>query len=76
MPPKKETVAELRDQYDLARPHSRLSPKIIAAGIGVAVLTLEKWRSDGKGPCFHKIDGRVFYVKVEVEDWIAEREAA
>ena len=69
-------LADLRRQYDLALPHSRLNPRIIAAGIGVSFLTLEKWRCEGKGPVFHKLDGRVFYLKSEVEDWIAEREAA
>lgn len=34
--------------------------------------TLEKMRSDGKGPIFMKLGGRVFYHRADLKTWLRE----
>ena len=41
--------------------------KQLAARWGVAEATLERWRSDGIGPRYLKLCGRVLYRQVDVE---------
>ncbi|RPE15424.1 DNA-binding protein [Burkholderia pseudomallei] len=44
-----------------------LNQKQLAARWGVAEATLERWRSDGIGPKYLKLHGRVLYRQVDVE---------
>lgn len=42
-----------------------------------SVHTLANWRSQGKGPKWHRFAGRIVYKRSEVEEWIkAELQAA
>jgi len=39
---------------------------------GVSEATLERWRSDGIGPLFLKLQGRVMYRLVDIEQYEAK----
>lgn len=48
-----------------------LSPKDVAARLGVSEKTLERWRREGKGPPFVKVSyKRVRYMVKELDAWI------
>lgn len=49
-----------------------LSPREVAAAYGIAEKTLANWRSQGKGPAYHKLGGKVRYAAVDMEDWARE----
>lgn len=34
-----------------------------------AITTLANWRSQGKGPKFRRLGGRIFYALADVEAW-------
>ena len=38
--------------------------------IGISPSTLNTWRSRGKGPKWHRIAGRIRYIKTDVEAWL------
>lgn len=44
-----------------------LSPKQAAEYLGVKTKTLTKWRGEGRGPAFRKIEGVVRYHPEDVE---------
>lgn len=46
----------------------------VASACGISVLTLRKWRSLRRGPCYLKIGSLVRYRPAAVADWI-ERQA-
>ena len=46
-----------------------LSQKHLAARWRVAEATLERWRSDGLGPQYLKINGRVLYRLCEIQEF-------
>jgi len=54
-------------------PDGRMNPASASRYVGVATKTLAIWRSKGLGPTFCKLSGRVFYFKVDVDRWVAER---
>lgn len=74
MPTRTKTVIELRDEYARASNNTRLPPAVVAAGIGLSALTLERWRQTGRGPVWLKRARRVTYLKADVEAWLAEEE--
>lgn len=39
---------------------------------GIAAKTLANWRSQGRGPAYHKLGGKVRYKISDVEDWVAQ----
>ena len=68
----RKTVAALRDEYEAAPLGARLAPAIAAAGLGLSPLTLERWRSVGKGPHYLKLGVVVRYTKRDVESFVQE----
>ena len=47
-----------------------LNTKDAADYIGFSSGTLEIWRQKAKGPKFHKVSGKVFYKKNDLDKWI------
>ena len=43
------------------------SEKYLARRWGRSHRTLERWRSEGRGPAFHKIEGRILYRHSDVD---------
>lgn len=55
-------------------PAEKLKPEEVALEHKLSVQTLAEWRSDGKGPPYHKLDPRnpkspVRYVRSDVDKW-------
>lgn len=48
-----------------------LKQKSLAKRWGMSEATLERWRSDGNGPVFLKLKGRVVYRLVDIEAYEA-----
>lgn len=46
-----------------------LPPKVAAQIIGVAVITLQKWRQKGQGPRFIRRIRRIYYPSRDLQDW-------
>lgn len=44
-----------------------------AARIGLSPKTLENWRSNGRGPPYYKVGGRIVYDDAEVDAWFASK---
>ena len=67
-----------QSQYGL-KPHKTsftpfLTPRQLAAQIGVSEKTLDRWRKEGKGPAFHKITNkRIRYYLPDVDAWLTQR---
>jgi predicted DNA-binding transcriptional regulator AlpA len=54
-----------------------LTPKMLAAQIGVSVKTLDRWRKEGNGPAFHKITNkRIRYYLPDVDAWLAQKKSS
>ena len=49
-----------------------LTTKKLAAYLGTSARTLERWRSEGRGPRFIKWGHRVLYCADDVEAYLAE----
>ena len=47
-----------------------LNEKQVAKELGVSTLTLKKWRWEGKGPEWVKIERTVRYKRSDVDKWI------
>lgn len=45
----------------------RMNPAAVQRDFGIAIKTLAIWRTDGTGPRFVKVGGRVFYFREDVE---------
>lgn len=54
----------------------RFKPQELADELDVSIHTLSTWRSRKQGPRYVHIAGRVYYLKADVEAWIAEQIAA
>lgn len=52
-----------------------LNERQVAASCAISVLTLRKWRSQGRGPRYIKIGTLVRYRPAEVDAWIRRHEA-
>ena len=39
--------------------------------LGKAQITLRKWRVSGRGPAFRIINGRAFYTRTDLDDFVA-----
>lgn len=50
-----------------------LTPKQLAAKLGVHENTLAKWRLYGGGPAYIKVQRHVRYAEADVEAWLNER---
>jgi predicted DNA-binding transcriptional regulator AlpA len=50
-----------------------LSRQATAAHLGIALATLDNWRSLGRGPRFLKLGARVVYPTAELDRWQAAR---
>ena len=44
----------------------------LAASTGLSKQTLNGYRYLGKGPKFLKLEGRIFYLERDIDDWVAE----
>jgi hypothetical protein len=58
--------------------HILLTPKQVAAALGVSVRSLERMRSDGTGPQFIRASGgnrrgRVVYAERDLTEWLNAR---
>lgn len=49
-----------------------LSVERAAALAGLTVNTLNRYRSDGRGPAFLSMGGRIFYRRADIASWLAE----
>lgn len=47
----------------------------VAQCLGVSVVTLRRWRREGRGPKFIKEGRQVLYRRSTITDWLAAREA-
>ena len=67
----------VRAEMSLAKAVSEEPPKEIfsehqaATYIGQKSGTLRQWRSNSKGPAYHKRGRRVFYKKTDLDSWMA-----
>jgi predicted site-specific integrase-resolvase len=46
-----------------------LSAKEVRQAYGIAEKTLANWRSQGRGPAYHKLGGKVRYKVEDLEAW-------
>ena len=51
-------------------PDGRMKPKDTALYTGFSERTLANWRVLGQGPVFIKRNGRIFYMKTDLDDWL------
>ncbi len=56
-----------------ALPDGRIPSVYAAEYLGIEDSTLRSWRSEGRGPKFVKVGGRVFYRPSEIDEWLAAR---
>ncbi len=52
----------------------RLDTKDAAGLVGIAPATLSRYRSEGRGPVFHRLGRRICYLRGDVEAWVRQRE--
>ena len=69
MPATRKSIQQLRLEYAAAPDGARLPPAVVAVGLGLSPATLERWRSDGRGPRYSKLAGRITYLKRDAESW-------
>lgn len=50
-----------------------LTTKQAAAYLRLMPSTLENWRSAGDGPVFHKLGGRIYYTRTDLQAWVESR---
>ena len=60
-------VTKTKKKTDLP---SYLTSQEVARRLQLKNGTLQNWRSQGKGPRWHKLERRVLYKAEEVQDWI------
>jgi predicted DNA-binding transcriptional regulator AlpA len=58
---------------DAAKPETLGWPREVAEMLGVPEHTLDIWRSQGKGPDYHKVGRYVRYRWADVNAWLATR---
>jgi len=51
----------------------KLTSKEAGEHIGVADQTMRKWRCEGIGPGFYRLNGKVVYDLCELDEWLAAR---
>ncbi len=44
-------------------------------GLDYATKTLANWRSDGGGPAFVKIRGRIYYDTADLDEWVQRNQS-
>jgi predicted DNA-binding transcriptional regulator AlpA len=54
----------------------KLDETAAAARTGMAVKTLQNWRSRGVGPPYYKLGGRILYDEAELDAWLAQQRVA
>ena len=47
-----------------------LGERRVAEMLGCSLRTLQRWRTEGKGPAFTKIGRKVFYELNDLQEWI------
>jgi len=52
-----------------------LEEKHLAETLQVSIGTLRTWRTDGKGPRFHRIGQMIRYAPSDVKEWLLSRQA-
>lgn len=56
------------------RPKQRfLNTTQAAVRMGIKRLTLARWRTEGKGPRYHKVGGRVLYDPDDIDEWLDDQ---
>lgn len=50
-----------------------ITPSQAAEYLCVSVVTLRKWRWEGKGPKFLKLGRKVVYRETDIHDWLNEQ---
>jgi hypothetical protein len=50
-----------------------LRTQAAARVLGLMPCTLEKWRSQGRGPTYHKIGKRVIYLRTALDEFLQAR---
>ena len=46
-----------------------LTPKEVEEMLGIPLKTLATWRTQNKGPAYHKLGGKVRYSEEDIKDW-------
>jgi len=46
-----------------------ITAKEVERAFGIAEKTLANWRSQGRGPVYYKLGGKVRYKLADLEDW-------
>ena len=69
-------LAEMNVDYVRVRvlPDGRLTRRDAARYLGVAVKTLAMWAVDGRNPKVHRVGGRCFYYKDDLDAFIHNEE--
>ncbi|WCB45741.1 helix-turn-helix transcriptional regulator [Nitratidesulfovibrio vulgaris] len=62
----KSTVGQLQNGGDEVMNEAQA-----ASHIGQRPATLRQWRSNGKGPAYHKKERRIFYKRSDLDAWMA-----
>jgi predicted site-specific integrase-resolvase len=47
-----------------------LSDADVATKLGVCRGTLQNWRSQGRGPAFVRLVGKIYYDPADIEEWL------
>jgi predicted DNA-binding transcriptional regulator AlpA len=50
-----------------------ISPRQLATEIGVAPVTLQTWRSQGRGPAFTRVGRQIRYARPAIAEWLTSR---
>ena len=49
--------------------YNYISAKEVERALGISEKTLANWRSQGRGPIYYKLGGKVRYEVSDLEDW-------
>lgn len=56
------------------RQNSRMNEQEAAEYLGISPITLRQWRSEKKGPKYHKFEKSVRYSRSDLDDFLKSRE--
>ncbi|RZZ84788.1 helix-turn-helix transcriptional regulator [Pseudoxanthomonas winnipegensis] len=58
------------ESAEVVRMQDRMAAAAAASYLGLSKSTLDKMRSQGRGPRYFRLGGRVFYRKADLDDYI------